>query len=205
MLAVGIAVYCRSKFDTSWLEIVAFVTGAVGTYLATREQIVNYPIQFVSAGCYFWILYDFKLYADAFLMIFYSGFLAYGWYWWLRGGKNKSELPVSRISRRNALIVLAAALVAIGIWTPILRHYGDPAPLLDATLAIGTLAAQFMLDRKWIECWILYLLVDLGFVALYFSRAYYPSSILYGYFCFLAIAGILSWSKSLRNSKLESR
>ena len=78
------------------IEIVAAVFGVVSVFLSTRQNIWSWPTAIVNVGLYIFVFFGAKLYADTGLQIVYVILNAYGWYHWLYGGKNRTELAVSR-------------------------------------------------------------------------------------------------------------
>src|ERR1051325_2027853 len=145
----------------SWLEISAVAFGLTSVYLSTRENIWSWPTAIVNVGLYALLFQREKLYADMGLQVIYLILSIYGWYEWLHGGENRTELHVSRLNRR-----LVGTLVTIGVVGSItlgviLRSATDAAlPYLDATLSVFSLVAQWMTTRKIVENWGLWILLD---------------------------------------------
>src|SRR5215217_4278697 len=92
------------------IEIVAAVFGVISVFLSVRQNIWSWPTAIVNVGLYIIVFFESKLYADTGLQVIYVVLNAYGWYHWLYGGKNRTELPVSRTSGR-----LWALLVSLGV------------------------------------------------------------------------------------------
>src|SRR5262245_11497685 len=95
------------------------------------------------------------------LQVIYLILSFYGWYEWLYGGENKTELHVSRLTRSLAARLLAIAIagsVALGF---VLHRATDASlPWLDATLSVFSLVAQWMMTRKILENWLLWVALD---------------------------------------------
>ncbi|MEQ1932828.1 MAG: nicotinamide riboside transporter PnuC, partial [Fimbriimonadaceae bacterium] len=173
------------------------VTGANGVYWVTREHIVNYPLQMISSLCYIKYFWDAKLPGQAGLMVLYSVMLIYGWWFWSRRRPDRSILRVTRVPLLVG-IVLAAVLVlgVVGV-IPILRGLEGTAVVIDATLLVSTIVAQFMTDRKWIENWPVWLAINGISVGLYVQRQYIATAILYSVFFALATLGWRQWHRAL--------
>src|SRR3990167_6423296 len=100
----------------SALEAAAFVTGAICVWLVVRQSIWNFPLGLLNVAAYAWIFYDYRLYADAGLQVIYFILNLAGWYLWLFGGKDRTELKVSRISVREMVLTalgIAASTLAL--------------------------------------------------------------------------------------------
>src|SRR5579862_1247796 len=96
-----------------WLEPVGVGTGIICVYLQIRENIWNWPIALINVSVYFVVFRESKLYADMGLQLIYFVLSLCGWYEWLYGGKNKTELKISRVSSRMAVTLAAIGVVGV--------------------------------------------------------------------------------------------
>lgn len=184
----------------TWTEIFGFVTGALCVWLAVKENVWNWPIGIVSSAVYIVVFGQSRLFADAGLQVVYVIFGALGWFWWLRGGTNASRLPVSRVDRPTALTL--TLLVPCAVWgmTIYLAHVKDSAPFLDALTTVLSLAAQYLLTRKLLENWYVWLAADVIYVGLYASRHLYLTALLYALYLLMCVAGLRAWRRSLHSA-----
>ena len=184
----------------SWLEISAVAFGLISVYLSTRENIWSWPTAIVNVGLYAVLFQREKLYADMGLQVIYLVLSVYGWYEWLHGGENRSELHVSRLTRRIAGILLAIGIVGSLTLGVILRNATDAAlPYLDATLSVFSLVAQWMMTRKIVENWGLWILLDIVYVGMFvFLKHLYFTAFQYAVFLALAALGHVQWLRSYR-------
>lgn len=181
----------------SALEIVAALFGAVAVYLAARENIWNWPIAIINVSLYTVVFFQARLYADMGLQVVYLLLSIYGWYNWLHGGVQRTELKVSRASPR--LLLILALLVAAGSYAlgATLASRTDAAiPYLDSALTIGSLAAQWLMTRKILENWLLWIALDIIYVPMFFTRGLPATALLYSVFLVLAFLGFISWRRS---------
>lgn len=180
------------------IELVAAVVGAVSVYLSVRERVWAWPTGIVNVLLYVWVFWKARLYADMGLQVVYAAISVYGWYHWLRGGARGGELRVTRMPVRwwPAVVVLTAA----GAWGVghLLATSTDAAiPYLDAALTATSLAAQWMLSRKYVENWLVWIVVDIVYVPTFVSRGLVATAVLYAVFLGLAVAGWRAWRRSL--------
>ncbi|MBK0401475.1 nicotinamide mononucleotide transporter [Adhaeribacter sp. BT258] len=184
--------------ELNYFEVTGVISGLLGVWLAVRQNVWTWPVGLISVLAYTVFFYQIKLYADMGLQIFYAGSAMYGWYEWLRGGKNHTELPVSKLSAKaRILVVLGGAIgtVALGAY---FQNFTDAHyPVLDSGLAAYSLMGQFLLTRKKIENWILWFAVDVVYVWLYFQKEAYLTAGLYFVFLGLAIQGYVKWRREL--------
>jgi nicotinamide mononucleotide transporter len=181
------------------LEIVASLFGVISVYLSARENIWSWPTALVNVLLSVPVYFAARLYSDMGLQLVYAALSLYGWYEWLYGGANRTELAVSRVPRRllPLLVVIAVAIAAL-LGTIAQRYTNASWPYLDATLTAVSLVAQWMMTRKLLENWALWIAVDLVYVPLLAYKGLYAFALLYLVFLGLAIAGHVEWRRSLR-------
>jgi len=181
------------------LEPIAVVFGIVSVYLSVKEKIWSWPTAIVNVLLYFLIFREQKLYADMGLQLVYAAISAYGWYHWLFGGAQHTRLAVTRISDRERLLLPALVLVFAVTLGTLLDRYTDAAlPYVDSTLTSGSLCAQWMMSRKYLENWMLWVVLDVAYVALFLNRGLHLTAFLYAVFLILAARGHVEWSRSWR-------
>lgn len=184
-------------------EVLGFITGAAAVWLTAKENVWNWPIGIANAAFFTILFWNAKLFADMGLQIVYIilGFL--GWYWWLKGGENKTELKVSKTTKNEWVVLLSIGLVCTYIMTLYLRSVSDSAPFLDALTTVMSLIAQYMLTKKLIENWYIWISADVIYIGLYFYKNLYLTGILYFIFMLMCVGGLRHWKKSLK-AKQES-
>jgi nicotinamide mononucleotide transporter len=183
----------------SSIEIVAAVFGVISVFLSVRQNIWSWPTAIVNVGLYIIVFYESKLYADTGLQVVYVVLNAYGWYHWLYGGKNRTELPVSRTSARLWLLLVALGATGTALIGTLLYRKTDAAlPYIDAATTSTSLVAQWMMTRKLLENWIIWVAVDVVYIGMYIYKSLYVTAVLYLIFLILSAMGYVQWRKSLR-------
>lgn len=192
------------KFPSTWQEMVAFVAGAWGVWLVVKEHIWNWPIGIVNSGFSAFVLFESKLFADTGLQVIYVilGFL--GWYWWLFGGENRTNLKITKTPVWEWAVCAVAGIAATATLMPILKHLGGNAILLDSSLTCFSLVAQYLLTKKRLENWLVWIAVDIVYVPLFISRGLYFLALLYFIYLLLAISGFIAWLKTYRGLQAET-
>jgi nicotinamide mononucleotide transporter len=182
----------------NWFELVAVVVTLVSIWLATKENIWYYPTGLVALLMYTWIYYEAKLYAEATLQIVCFALMVYGWYEWLHGGANRQELPVTNTPVWAWTSGVAAGLLgsALTIWIQ-LTFTDNPNPYVDSSLLAWSLVAQWMTARKWLQNWILWVIINTISVPLYIVRGLWLTVFLYIALWVLAILGYREWRRTL--------
>ncbi|MBS1805236.1 MAG: nicotinamide mononucleotide transporter [Acidobacteria bacterium] len=188
----------------SWIEILGFITGAVSVILAVRENAWNWIVGIANNIFFFVLFWHTKLYADALLQIVYAGISVYGWWHWVRGGKGNSALPISRIQWQTALSLLLVTGLSTALMTYLLGAFTDSkVPFWDGLTTALSLTAQFMLSRKLLENWWVWMTADVVYVLLYWYKALYLTGILYAGFFALCVLGFIGWRRTVRSAVLE--
>jgi len=179
-------------------EVLAVVFGIVSVYLSTREHIWSWPTALVNVGLYFVVFYEAKLYADMGLQVVYFGLSLYGWYEWLYGGANRTELHVSRTSRLLGVRLLTIGIVCAAVLGTLLARFTDAAlPYVDSATTSTSLVAQWMMTRKILENWAVWMAVDVVYVGMFIYKHLYLTAGLYTVFFVLAVMGYVQWKRSL--------
>jgi nicotinamide mononucleotide transporter len=182
---------------TGQLEVAAVVLTGASVWLAVKNSIWNWVFGGVGTACYLILFFEWKLYADAGLQIFYIVLSAIGLWAWLR---RRGDVTVPEAERTSALHLLAVfGCVAVG--TVAVREYlivvGGAAPFWDALLTSGSVGAQYLLIRKRIENWSVWAVLDVAYTILFIGRGYYLTAALYAVFLVMVIRAAFEWRQYL--------
>lgn len=134
------------------------------------------------------------------LQVYYMGVSVFGWFSWTASKKQaEKELPVKHTTRYSALIISAIALALFFAYRFILLNYTDsPLPNADSLTTALSIVATWMLARKMIEHWLLWIFIDALSAGLYFYKGLYPTAVLFVVYTIMAIVGYYQWKKDLQ-------
>jgi nicotinamide mononucleotide transporter len=179
-------------------EVLGFITGAACVWLTVKENIWLWPVS-IANNIFFIILFlQAQLYADTMLQVIYIVLEVLGWYWWLHGSENRSELRISKATPLTlAILGILLVLTTFGL-TLVLQAINDSAPFLDALTTMLSLTAQYMLTRKLIENWYIWISADIIYIGLYASKGLYLTGGLYVIFLVMCVIGLRDWQRSLK-------
>ena len=204
-MTVDFWTFLGGMFGTRAIEITAVLCGLVNVGLIIRRSIWNYPFGLVLVALYAKIFFDYKLYSDAGLQVFFFVIQIFGLYWWLRGRGDLGELIVLRLDSRQLTITLGTALVAslgLGI---VMACYTDAAlPHWDALIATLSVTAQYLLSRRYLESWYFWIVVDIVAVGVYIAKELQLTAVLYLIFLCLAVFGLLQWQRAFLRAQVRS-
>ena len=186
----------------NWLEAVAVVWGILTVWLTVRQNIWCWPIGSASNVLFAIIFFNERLYAGMTLQIVYIALNLYGWYKWRYGGADKAPLAVGRTPPRMRWILGGLVLFgAAGAGLALNTFTDTDVGYWDATATVLSLAAQYMLARKWIETWGVWICVNLLHMGLYAYKGLYLTSAQQAVFIALSVAGFLAWRKAMGSSQ----
>lgn len=181
----------------TWLELVAVVLALVMVALNMRVNPLAWPLAIASSLLYFLLFWDSRLYGEAGLQIFFVIVALWGWWQWLRGTLDDgSALRVRALSGREALGCLLAMAIAWPALALVLDHRTDSdVPWFDAFPTAASLVGQWLLGRKYIENWPVWLVVNGVSVALFAFKGLWLTVLLYAVFAVLSVAGWRAWRR----------
>lgn len=183
-----------------WMQILGFATGAACVVLAARRNVWTYPIGIANNVVFLAVFVPAGLYASAALQLVYLVLGVHGWIRWTRGVEHDRGY-VARTPRRAVPWLIAVAIVGTAVLTWVLATFTDSqVAVADAATTSASLVAQYMLNRKWIENWGVWIAVDVAFVGLSIATELWIIAALYALFIVLCIGGWRGWTRVMRES-----
>ena len=182
------------------LEIAGFVLSVIAVWLTARQHILCWPVGILSVIVYAVVFVEVKLYSDAGLQVIFALLQVYGWYAWLKTGPTPSEQrPVGRTSGSSTLLLLVLGIAGTASLGYVMSTRTDAAlPYWDAGTTAFSLVAQWLTARKAIECWPLWIVVDVVYIGIYVAKDLYLTAVLYAIFIALAAYGWQQWHSALQ-------
>jgi nicotinamide mononucleotide transporter len=186
------------------LEIAAMLTGIAGVWLTLRQNIWCFPVGIINVALYAWLFSTpgVRLFADALLQVSYIILLTYGWINWKKVRKSQNNFNPVRISpqlSRKLFVLFIVSSVALGIF---FSQFTDASlPWLDSSLTCASLIAQWMIAKKYIENWIVWIAVNIIYIPMYYYKELPLTAILYTLFLLLAIRGLYEWKKKISHAE----
>jgi nicotinamide mononucleotide transporter len=183
-----------------YLEVIGTLLSFAYLWLSVKQKIGLWIFGFLGAVVYTIVFFESKLYAAMSLQLYYLWVSVYGWYSWKKSkASTGEELPV-RLTRFNEWpILLGITLIIMLIYYALLSMGTDsPIPGADSFITAFSIIATWMLARKQIEHWLIWIVVDLVAVGIYFMQGLYSTSILFLVYGIMAVIGWFQWRKSLK-------
>jgi nicotinamide mononucleotide transporter len=184
----------------NYVELLGALLSIVYLMLSIRQNIFLWPVGILSAALYIIVFYQTKFYADMALNGYYFVISIYGWILWSKVSRQDQQgMPVVRTGMVRGLVLFTIILALFLVMGYLLDHFTDsPVPYWDAFTTAGSIVATWMLAKKIIEHWILWVIIDLVSLGLYIHRGLYPTAVLFAVYTTMAIVGYVQWKKTLK-------
>lgn len=185
------------------VELLAFVTGGWTVWLAARNNPWSWPIGVANAALFVVLFLGARLYFDMSLNVFYVLSGLWGWWAWMYGGSGRTQKPITSVGVVEAALVLTAGAVLTGLmWRGGILLDGA-APALDAITTGLSVVAQWFLMRRFIENWYIWIVADIIYIPMYFSRGLNLTAVLYAVFLLMCARGLIEWRAIARRQAAE--
>lgn len=179
-----------------WFEIIATSSGLLCVWLLIRQNILTWPLGMAYALLSLFVFYAQQLYGQLALHVFYVLVNGYGWYHWHKGGPDGEPVVVG--STPPLVALLLASLVVLGSLTSwyLLDTYSDAQQaLFDSSLTAASLAAFWMQTRKYLESWLVWLVIDVLYVGFFIQQSLKLYALLYAVYLIMAVWGYVQWRR----------
>lgn len=166
------------------------------TLLYAKTNILAWPICIIATLINLFLYSKTGIFAYAFLEIIYLSLAIYGLWHWRYGGQNKQELPISHIPINEAVLCFILLIICYNCVLYILTNHTDSTiAKLDAFAMALSLIGQWLMCRKYIETWLIWLVVDTMMVAIFYLKELPGHLILNLIYLPIALYGYYTWSK----------
>jgi len=186
----------------NWLEWFGVVTGLLYLYYEIKQNSRMWVVGFISSLVYVYVFWIAKIYADSLLYFYYVVMSIYGFVCWrkMQNGnlpdESNSSVSFVTLNRRLITQLSATALLLFLFISQILTRFTDsPIPYSDALNSALSIIATWMVAKKFIEHWFVWIFINLLSVFLCYSRGLYPTSFLFFAYSFLSVYGYYSWRR----------
>lgn len=183
------------------LELTAILFGLFSVWFAKKNNILVFPTGIVNTAIYVFLLWKWSLLGDMMINFYYVIMSIYGWYIWTRKKGKVDEFPISKITsseiKKGMLLFLAsiALVISVYIFFDKLTHWTS---YIDTFVTGIFFVGMWLMARRKIENWILWIIGDIISIPMYFAKGYTFTSIQYVFFTIIAIYGYLEWKKILQ-------
>lgn len=183
------------------IELLGAILGLIYIYFSIRQNILTWPTGLLTSAFYVVVFLRSGFYADMGLQVYYVVISIYGWYFWLKGKRNvkENQLPVRTTSIKiwinlgGIFVIIFVAILYI-----LLKFTDSTVPYLDTLTTALSIVATWMLAKKYIEHWLIWIFVDVLSIGLYIYKSLWPTVILFTVYTAMAFIGYVEWKKDLK-------
>ena len=181
----------------NYIELLGAILGVLYVFFSIRQNILTWPVGLLTSILYVLVFLNSKLYADMCLQLYYVFISIYGWYEWLKGNRNDHhQLEICRISLKLGLVLAAISfLIFVIIWYVLKKYTDSPVPMADSLATSLSIIATWMLARKILEHWLIWIFVDAFSIGLFWYKDLLPTVILFIVYTIMAYIGFIEWKK----------
>ena len=194
------------------VELAGFVLSLAMVYCNIKEIPWGWPLAILSALLYGSVFWNSQLYGEACLQIMFIVTAAWGWQQWLKGHTPQSalteasessaapvalaKLSVSTLQASERRFAFIGTLLAWPAFSFFLHRYTDSdVAVWDGLVTALSLLGQYLLGRKKIENWWVWMLVNVLTVGLMAEKSLWLTAVLYGIFVVLSYIGLQTWRR----------
>jgi nicotinamide mononucleotide transporter len=186
--------------QNNYIEILATVTGLIYLFYSIRGNSLLWIYGLITSILYVYVFFRSKIYADMGINVYYVVVSIYGWiHWHKNGNNNKKELQVSRLNFKNSILLLVITLLIFVIISYVLKKFTDSHIVFwDSFITASSITATWMLARKVLEHWLIWVMVDALSIGLCVYKGLYPTVVLFLVYTIMSVTGYLEWKKQWR-------
>ncbi len=182
------------------LQIIGVALGLLYLYLEYKANIWLWVVGLIMPIVHGTLYFRQGLYADCSMQIYYILAGLYGLAMWSRKPKSEDSNPlkISTTPVRMWLGIAAIyAILHVAIYTMLVTFTDSTVPFWDSLTTALCIVAYWMLSRKYVEQWLVWLAVDVVTVGLYIYKDIPLTAALYALYSALAVAGYLRWRRMM--------
>lgn len=185
------------------LELIAVAFGIISVLFARKNNILVYPTGLVSTILYVYILFEFQLYGDLIINFYYTIMSFLGWYLWSKTKSGAEEFPISTINRKEfqiSTLIFAITLTFVVLVYHFFDKFTHWTTYVDALTTGLFFVGMWLMAKRKIENWILWIIADAISIPLYFYKGLTFSSFQFILFTIIAILGYKEWKRFLQKT-----
>ena len=190
-----------------FLEVIAVFFGLWSVWCAKKDNILVFPTGLVNTSIYVYLLWQWDLWGDMMINGYYFVMSFYGWYHWTRRKGDTVEFPISILTKRDkiiAWIIFIGTIVFVAAVYLFFNKFTTWSAYVDTFITGIFFVGMWLMAKRKIENWILWIVGDLLSIPLYFIKGYTFTSFQYIVFTIIAYYGYLEWKRTLSNNLQQS-
>ena len=183
------------------LELTAILFGLLSVWYAKKNNIWVFPTGIINTAIYVYLLWKWNLLGDMMINFYYVVMSIYGWYYWTRKKDDVIKFPISRMNtyeKKVSIVLFIGTIVFVVAVYTFFDKFTHWTSYVDAIVTGIFFVGMWLMARKKIENWILWIFGDIISIPMYFVKGYSFTSIQYLIFTIIAVFGYIEWRRTLQ-------
>ena len=216
MIDYLLAPYASYSIFQILMESIAAILGILSVYFATKKNILVYPVGIISTFIYTILLFQWQLFGDMLINLYYTLMSIYGWILWQKNNSTTHH-TLQSIDQKTILILISlfntSALLVLGIY---IGHYALETNTrgiallqkltwinyVDSITTSTFLIAMYLMARKSILNWHFWILGNTIAIPMFLEKGYAITACQYLIFLILAFRGLVEWKRTPNEQNL---
>lgn len=186
----------------NYLEVLGTVIGLAYLYLEYKASAWLWVASIAMPVIYLAVYYEAGLYADFAISIYYILASFYGMFCWLKGhgsaeaSGDAGALKITHMPKpMYVLLALSFSIIFVLIGYALSRFTDSTVPWADAFTTALSIVAMWMLARKYVEQWLVWIVADVACSILYVYKDLWFTAGLYLAYAVIAVFGYRKWKR----------
>ncbi len=181
------------------IETIGVFFGIISVILTVKENIWCWSFGIVNVLLFAWIFFQSAIYGQMILQFFFLALILYGWYEWAYGGDDNKNILVSKITKKQILYSIPVTFLLIVLLDKSILLISEKGKftILDSIITGLSFTAQFLLAKKVLENWLVWIIIDILSIYLFIQTGLYKIGFFYFILLILAASGYITWKRKL--------
>jgi nicotinamide mononucleotide transporter len=180
------------------IEIIAAIIGTIYIVLEYKASPWLWLFNLLMALMYVYVYFDYGVYAQMLIQVYYVFFGVYGWLEWkgILKKREKKEKPITSLPSKYYLPITLTTIILSIAFSLILKQYTDSQVwLLDGLSTALSIVAMWLLAKKYYQQWLFWVIVEPLIIIMSLQTKMYATAVLYLIYTIIAIMGYFKWKK----------
>jgi nicotinamide mononucleotide transporter len=192
-------------FFVKYSEIIGVILSLIYLMLCIFQNNWCWLFGGLGSALYIVVFYRSNLYADMSLQFFYVVISFYGWYNWKFGkhDPDKLQIAIVKIPLKQVFLLSGVTVLIFGVYAYVLATYTNSRViLLDSFTTATALVATYMVTKKYLENWLVFILSDALCIGLCWYKGLHATALLNLVYTIMAIWGYFDWLKEMKKQNV---
>jgi nicotinamide mononucleotide transporter len=182
----------------SVIEAIAVLLALAYLVLAAYQNSWCWFAAAISSILYIKICFDAKLFIETGLQFFYLIMAMVGYFQWKKNNPSvQEESQIINLSLKQwvfGILICSIISFVMAFWFQ--QNTDAKLPWLDAPVTVFSVWATWLVIKKVLQNWLLWIVIDSVAIYIYMQRSLKITALLYALYTLLAVIGYFKWKKA---------